>query len=45
MRDQQIEELEEEITGGNAETVMTHMGTGNFERQNTAGIKGSILQQ
>lgn len=44
-KDQTIEELEEEIGGGHIETVVTHMGTaGNFERQHTGGMKGSILQ-
>ena len=45
MKDIQIDELEEEINGGNIETVMTtNMATGgNFDRQLTGGMRGSIL--
>lgn len=48
MKDLQIDELEDEINGGgNIETVMTtNMGTaGNFDRQLTGGMRGSILHQ
>lgn len=47
MKDIQIDELEDEINGGggNIETVVTQLGTGgNFDRQLTGGMKGSIIQ-
>lgn len=46
MKDLQIDELEDEMNGGNIETINTNMGTaGNYDRQLTGGMKGSILHQ